>query len=108
MRSRWIWLVGALALLALPEGGKLLAADAIANARWIRAKLGPFEAVSDDGRTAAIQALSQFEQFRYALGVAMGQQDLRLDPPLRIIVFKDAKEMASVFKDAKEMAAQNC
>src|SRR5580658_10323700 len=93
MRSRWIWLVGALALLAAPEGGKLPAADPVAGTRWIRAKLGPFEAVSDDGRTAAIQSLSQFEQFRYALGAAMGQDDLRLDPPLRIIVFRNAREM---------------
>lgn len=87
------WLVFIIALLTVPFSGKALAAD-----QWIRAKLGPFEAISDDGRTAAIQALSQFEQFRYALGAAMGQPDLRLDPPLRIVVFKDAKQMA----------AQNC
>ncbi len=87
------WLVCFLALLTTPFSGRALAAE-----QWIRAKLGPFEAISDDGRAAAIQALSQFEQFRYALGNAMGQSELRLDPPLRIIVFKDAKEMA----------AQNC
>ena len=67
------WLVYAMALLAIPDSGRLFAAD-----QWIRAKLGPFEAISDDGRPAAIQALSQFEQFRYALGAAMGQHDLRL------------------------------
>ncbi len=61
-------------------------------AQWYRASLGPFEAVSDS-RPAALQALSQFEQFRYALGTAMGQSDLRLNPPLRILVFRDAKEM---------------
>ena len=87
------WLVCFLALLTTPFSGRALAAD-----QWIRAKLGAFEAISNDGRASAIQALSQFEQFRYALGNAMGQQDLRLDPPLRILVFKDAKEMA----------AQNC
>ena len=64
-----------------------------ADGQWIRAKLGSFEAISDAGRTPAIQALSQFEQFRYALGVAMGQPDLKLDPPLRIIVFHDEKSM---------------
>src|SRR5580704_4991833 len=89
MKSRGIWLIGALALLTGLESGQLFAADA----RWIRAKLGPFEAISDDGRPAAIQALSQFEQFRYALGTAMGQDDLRFDPPLRILVFRNAKEM---------------
>jgi len=85
-----------LGLAILPSGGNLRAADPLFGSKsWIRAKLGPFEAISDDGRTPAIQALSQFEQFRYALGVAMGQADLRLDPPLRILVFRDAREMAA-------------
>ena len=83
-------LTACLSALLAAHGNTLLAAD-----QWIRAKLGPFESISDDGRTPAIQSLSQFEQFRYALGAAMGQPDLRLDPPLRIIVFKDAREMAA-------------
>ncbi len=78
-------------VLLTASSASLFAADS----GWIRAKLGPFEAISDNGRQPAIQTLSQFEQFRYALGVAMGQQDLRLDPPLRILVFRDAKEMAA-------------
>ena len=52
-----------------------------AEPRWIKARLGSFEAISDDGRRSATQALSQFEQFSFALGTAMGQPDLRLDPP---------------------------
>ena len=64
-----------------------------ADARWIRAKLGPFEAISDDGRKSATQALSQFAQFSFALGTVMGKPDLTLDPPLRIIVFKNDREM---------------
>src|SRR3954467_3770963 len=82
----------AIALLAVSAVGSLHAAD---SSNWFRAKLGPFEAISDSGRPAAIQALSQFEQFRYALGVAMGQQDLRLDPALRIIVFRNARDLAA-------------
>ncbi|HTA45829.1 MAG TPA: hypothetical protein VK789_25460 [Bryobacteraceae bacterium] len=66
-----------------------------AEPHWIKARLGAFEAVSDDGRRSATQALSQFEQFSFALGTAMGQPDLRLDPPLLIIVFKNAQEMRS-------------
>jgi len=61
-----------------------------AEPRWIKARLGSFEAISDDGRRSATQALSQFEQFSFALGTVMGQAELRLDPPLRIIVFKNA------------------
>lgn len=64
-----------------------------AEARWIKARLGAFEAISDDGRRSATQALSQFEQFSFALGSAMGQPDLTLDPPLLIIVFKSDREM---------------
>src|ERR1035441_5979541 len=69
------------------------AAGISAEPRWIKARYGPFEAISDDGRKSATQALSQFAQFSFALGTVMGQPDLRLDPPLRIIVFKTAREM---------------
>ena len=85
-----------LCLSALLLTGNLFAPDLFAVDQWIGAKLGRFEAISDAGRPAAITALSQFEQFRYALGTAMGNQDLRLDPPLRIVVFRDAREMAQL------------
>ena len=68
---------------------------ALGENRWVRARLGSFESISDDGRNSAVQALSQFEQFRFALGSAMGQTDLRLDPPLRIVVFRNEKELAA-------------
>jgi tetratricopeptide (TPR) repeat protein len=95
MRSRFALLFSMRSLvfaigLSIVPGGSLFAAE-----QWIKARLGPFEAISDDGRSSAITALSQFEQFRYALGSAMGQADLRLDPPLRIIVFHDAAAMAA-------------
>ncbi len=61
----------------------------------MKARLGSFETISAGGRKSAIQALGQFEQFRFALGTAMGKSDLRLDPPIRIVVFANAKEMAA-------------
>ncbi len=64
-----------------------------ADPKWIKARYGAFEAISDDGRRAATQALSQFAQFSFALGSVMGQPDLRLDPPLRIIVFRNAHDL---------------
>src|SRR5665213_2577405 len=95
-RALPIFLACSFGLAIMPVGSDLRAAYPLFGSKsWIRAKLGPFEAISDDGRTPAIQALSQFEQFRYALGAAMGQPDLRLDPPLRILVFRDAREMAA-------------
>jgi hypothetical protein len=81
-------LTGAIALCALFASNALSA-----EPRWVKARLGSFEAVSDDGRRSATQALSQFEQFSFALGSAMGQPDLPLDPPLLIIVFKSDREM---------------
>jgi tetratricopeptide (TPR) repeat protein len=66
-----------------------------AETQWVKARLGSFETISDSGRKSAIQGLSQFEQFRFALGSAMGVPDLRLDPPLRILVFRNAQDMAS-------------
>ncbi len=68
---------------------------ATAEPRWIKAKLGPFEAVSDDGRRPAVEALNQFAQFSFALGTALGQPELHLDSSLLIIVFKDQKELAA-------------
>lgn len=79
----------ALALLLAPG---LLSAEG----QWVRARMGSFETISDSGRKAAIQGLSQFEQFRFVLGKAMGQSELRLDPPVRILVFKDTKELAAL------------
>jgi hypothetical protein len=81
----WLWALSV--LVAFPAIG------VSAEPHWIKARLGSFEAISDDGRRSATQALSQFEQFSFALGSVMGQPDLRLDPPLRIIVFKNAQEL---------------
>ena len=64
-----------------------------AEPKWIKARLGSFEAISDSGRKSATEALGQFEQLRFAIGAAMGQPDLRLDPPLRIIVFRNQTEL---------------
>lgn len=80
-------------LCALPILAVLPARSVSAEPHWIKARLGSFEAISDDGRRSATQALSQFEQFSFALGSVMGQPELRLDPPLRIIVFKSAQDL---------------
>jgi hypothetical protein len=82
----------ALAVVAALSAQPVFAAE---PQQWIKARLGSFEAISDGGRKSATQALSQFEQFSFALGTAMGQPDLRLDPALRIIVFKSAQDMAA-------------
>lgn len=80
-------------LWVLALGAAIASVAAAAEPRWIKARSGSFEAISDDGRKSATQALSQFAQFSFALGTATGQPELRLDPPLRIVVFKNAQEM---------------
>jgi len=84
--------------------GALLPASASAEPHWIKARIGSFEAISDDGRKPATQALSQFEQFSNALGTLLGKPDLKLDPPLRIIVFKTEQELASQCGGGSESA----
>jgi len=95
MRAGAYWIVMTRWVRGLLFAGlaAIFAAESAAEPRWIKARLGSFESISDDGRRAATQALSQFEQFSFALGSAMGQQDLKLDPPLRIIVFKNSQDM---------------
>ena len=66
-----------------------------AEPHWIRARYGPFEAISDDGRKPVVQALGQFVEFSFALGTVLGQPDLKLEPPIRIMVFKSAQDMAA-------------
>jgi tetratricopeptide (TPR) repeat protein len=91
------------AFFAAIGGFAVQAAPFFGSSGWYRARLGPFEAITDNGRDSALQALSQFEQFRYALGTAMGQPDLRMNPPLRILVFHDAKDMAAAGCDGIHM-----
>ncbi len=84
-----------LRLFSIFVAGVLVPGFLFGETQWIRARMGSFETISDSGRKNAVQGLSQFEQFRFVLGTVMGQSDLRLDPPVRILVFKDAKELAA-------------
>jgi hypothetical protein len=82
-------------LCALFVAGLAVATASSAENQWVKARLGSFEAIGDGGRRGAIQGLSQFEQFRFALGSVMGQPDLRLEPPLRILAFRNKQELAA-------------
>jgi len=74
--------------------GFAVAGMALAEPHWIRARYGAFEAIGDDGRQPAVRALSQFARFSFALGTVLGQPDLKLDPPVRIVIFKSQKDLA--------------
>ena len=60
---------------------------------WVDAKSGPFQVLSDAGDRAVRDKLAYLEQFREALGVTIGKNDLHLAWPLRVLVFKNAKEL---------------
>ncbi len=92
---------GSLPLL-LVTTAVLVPISAFAEPRWIKARIGSFESISDDGRKPATQALSQFEQFSNALGTLLGKPDLKLDPPLRIIVFKNEDELLAQCSDGSD------
>ncbi|MDQ6662810.1 MAG: hypothetical protein M3Z23_00255 [Acidobacteriota bacterium] len=63
-----------------------------AHAEWVQSRSGPFEIFSDANARAARETLADFEQFRHALGYTLQKPDLQLDPRIRILLFKNAKE----------------
>src|SRR5947209_2398941 len=71
----------------------VLPAACLAQNTWLKGHSGPFEIFSDAGPRSAATTLAAFEQFRYAVGQAVGKPDLLVDPGIRILLFKTAKEM---------------
>jgi hypothetical protein len=59
--------------------------------RWVKFVSGPFETFTDAGDREGRETMLRFEQFRYALGRALGVDDLTAPLPIRVMVFKDAK-----------------
>lgn len=65
----------------------LLAADD----HWVKFVAGAFEVWTDGATRAAREDLVRFEEFRNALGQVVGEQDLQMPQPVRVLVFKNAK-----------------
>ncbi len=65
-----------------------MALAAAADDRWIEARSGPFQILSNAGEKPAREALNVLEQMRYELGVALGKEDLKTIWPIRIVVWK--------------------
>jgi len=70
-----------------------LALSASAEDRWEAVKAGPFEVYTTGSDKIAREKLMYLEQFREALRVVTGKQDLRSVWPVRVVVFKSAKQM---------------
>ncbi len=74
---RWAWLPLA-----------VLAAAAPASGAWEEAKSGPFVVISERGDRQARETLAQLEQFRGALGQAVGKTELKTVWPVTVVVDK--------------------
>jgi hypothetical protein len=66
---------------------------ALGEDHWVEAKLGPFQVMSNGGDRPVREKLAYLEQFRAALGATIGEKDPQLFWPVRILVFKNAKEL---------------
>jgi hypothetical protein len=62
-----------------------------ADERWVRFLSGPFEVFTDAGAHAGRETLIRFEEFRHALGLVVGEQNLESPVPIRVFVFRNAK-----------------
>jgi hypothetical protein len=60
---------------------------------WTGLKSGPFEVLSNAGDRPARDKLMYLEQFRETLRVITGKQEMRLVWPVRVLVFKNAREI---------------
>jgi hypothetical protein len=56
---------------------------------WIRYASGPFEVLTDAGERAGQDTMVRFEEFRWALGEMVGEQNLITPEPIRILLFKN-------------------
>jgi uncharacterized protein YifN (PemK superfamily) len=61
-----------------------------AGDQWIALKSGPFEVFSSAGEKPAREKLMFLEQFREALRIITGKQEMRLVWPMHVIVSKEA------------------
>lgn len=64
-----------------------------AEDRWMAVKSGPFEVFTTGSEHAAREKLMYLEQFREALRVITGKQDIRSVWPVRVVVYKNAKQV---------------
>ena len=66
----------------------LVPLTAVASEHWIRFTSGPIEVFSSAGTKDGRETLVKFEEFRHALGQVLGDNDLQLPLPIRILLFK--------------------
>jgi hypothetical protein len=60
-----------------------------AENRWIEVRSGPLDVLCDSGDRPARAVTNQLEQIRWALGTALGNQDLKTVWPIRVLVLRN-------------------
>src|ERR1041385_1458025 len=73
----------------------LLPALLAADDHWVRFTSGPFEVFTDAGSRAGRETMVRFLEFRHAVGQIVGEPDLQTPLPVRILVFKNARNWAT-------------
>lgn len=63
-----------------------------ADDHWVAIRSGPFEVYTNGSDRAAREKLMYLEQFREALRVITGKQEIHSVWPVRVLVFKNAKQ----------------
>src|ERR1039457_2339048 len=66
----------------------LVPLTAVASEHWIRFTSSPIEVFSSAGSKDGRDTLVKFEEFRHALGQVLGDNDLQLPLPIRVLLFK--------------------
>ena len=69
-----------------------------ADDHWIAFKSGPFEVFSNVGEKPAREKLMYLEQFREALRIITGKQEMQLIWPVHVIISKTAPVAIKPFK----------
>jgi hypothetical protein len=73
----------------------IFAVLACAQDRWAEYRFGPFHVVTNAGEREGRDTLAQLTQFRHALGRLTGKTDVVSTWPIRILLFKAAKQIPS-------------
>jgi len=68
---------------------------AMAADHWARYTSEPFEVLTDAGERAGQETMVRFEEFRHALGIVVGADDLTTPLPVRILVFRNSQGWTS-------------
>jgi tetratricopeptide (TPR) repeat protein len=74
----------------------LLPAILAADDHWVKFTSGPFEVFTDAGPRAGRETMVRFLEFRHAVGQILGENELQTPLPVRILVFKNAREWNSM------------